>query len=149
VEACGDFSYVIVDIIKAKERIKANKVSLNKAEREKELAEADTQKKERNVERRARYAKLSTEDAENFVFYKITLDDLEKEEDLKPYDPSKDDGDYMRRAVDETESLDDTPEWASGLNAEKREALHIIKDLVELTETAKMVGVLKSDGGVR
>ena len=66
-----------------------------------------------------------------------------------PYDPSKDNGDYMRRAVDETESLDDTPKWASGLNAEKREALHILKDLVELTETAKMVGVLKSDGGVR
>ena len=31
VEACGDFSYVIEDIIKTKERIKANKVSLNKA----------------------------------------------------------------------------------------------------------------------
>jgi hypothetical protein len=128
---------------------KANKVSLNKAEREKELAEADAQKKERNEERRARFAKLTAEDAKNFVFHKITLDDLEKGGDLKPYDPSKDDGDYMRRAVDETESLDDTPEWASGLNAEKREALHIINDLVELTETAKMVGVLKSDGGVR
>jgi carboxyl-terminal processing protease len=149
VEACGDFAYVIEDIIKTKERIKANKVSLNKAEREKELAEADAQKKERNEERRARFAKLTAEDAKNFVFHKITLDDLEKGGDLKPYDPSKDDGDYMRRAVDETESLDDTPEWASGLNAEKREALHIINDLVELTETAKMVGVLKSDGGVR
>ncbi len=149
VEACGDFAYVIEDIIKAKERIKANQVSLNKAEREKELAEADVQKKERNAERRARFAKLTEEDAKNFVFHKITLDDLEKGEDLKPYDPSKENADYMRRAVDETESLDDTPEWASGLNAEKREALQIIKDLVELTETAKLVGVLKSDGGVR
>ena len=55
----------------------------------------------------------------------------------------------MRRAVDETESLDDTPEWASGLNAEKREALYILKDLVELTESAKVAGVLKSDGGAR
>jgi carboxyl-terminal processing protease len=149
VEECGDFAYVIEDIIKAKERIKANQVSLNKAEREKELAEADAQKKERNAERRARFAKLTEEDAKNFVFHKITLDDLEKEEVLKPYDPSKENADYMRRAVDETESLDDTPKWASGLNAEKREALQIIKDLVELTETAKMVGVLKSDGGVR
>jgi len=149
VEECGDFAYVIEDIIKAKERIKANQVSLNKAEREKELAEADAQKKERNAERRARFAKLTAEDAKNFVFHKITLDDLEKEEVLKPYDPSKENADYMRRAVDETESLDDTPKWASGLNAEKREALQIIKDLVELTETAKMVGVLKSDGGVR
>lgn len=149
VEACGDFAYVIEDIIKTKERIKANKVSLNKVEREKELAEADAQKKERNAERRERFDKLAADDAKNFVFHKITLDDLEKGGDLKPYDPSKEEDRNMRRAVDETESLDDTPEWASGLNAEKREALHIIKDLVELTETAKMLGVLKSDGGVR
>ena len=44
VNACGDFAYVIEDIIKTKERIKENKVSLNKVEREKELAEADAQK---------------------------------------------------------------------------------------------------------
>lgn len=149
VGACGDFSYVIEDIMKTKERVKANKVSLNKAEREKELAEADAQRKERNTERRVRYDKLAEDDAKNFVFYKITLDDLEKDEDLKSYDPSKEEESNMRRAVDETESLDDTPKWASSLNAEKREALYIIKDLVELTETAKVVGVLKNDGEVR
>jgi len=55
----------------------------------------------------------------------------------------------MRRAVDETENLDDTPKWPSGLNAEKREAISVLRDLVDLTETAKMVGVLKGDGGVR
>jgi carboxyl-terminal processing protease len=149
VEACEDFGYVIEDIMRAKERIAENKVSLNKAEREKELAEADVQKKQRNAERRERFAKISAEDAKSFVFHRITLDDLEKGADLQPYDPSKDEGSYMRRAVDETANLDDTPKWPSGLNAEKREALHILKDLVELTETAKMVGMLKSDGGVR
>lgn len=149
VEACQDFGYVIEDIIKAKERIAKNKVSLNKAEREQELAEADAQKKERNAERGARFEKIAAEDAKSIVFHRITLDDLEKDADLQPYDPSKDEGSYMRRAVDETEGLDDTPEWPSGLNAEKREALHIIKDLVEMTETAKVVGILKSDGGLR
>lgn len=149
VETCQDFGYVIEDIIKAKERIAENKVSLNKAEREKELAAADAQKKERNAERRARFEKIAAEDAKSFVFHRITLDDLEKGADLQPYDPSKDEGSYMRRAVDERESLDDTPKWPSGLNAEKREAFHILKDLVELTETAKMVGILKGDGGLR
>jgi carboxyl-terminal processing protease len=146
---CEDFGYVIEDIIKAKERIKENRVSLNKAEREKELAEADTQKKARNVERRKRFEKIAAEDTKDFVFHRITLDDLDKGTPLQPYDPSKDEGSYMRRAVDETEDLDDTPQWPSGLNAEKREALHVIKDLVELTETAKLVGVLKGDGGLR
>lgn len=149
VESCRDFGYVIEDIIRAKERLKENKVSLKKTEREKDLAEADAQKKERNAERRVRFAKIAAEDAKTFVFHRITLDDLDKGVALKPYDPSKEEGSYMRRAVDETESLDDTPKWPAGLNAEKREALHILKDLVELTETAKLVGVLKSDGGLR
>lgn len=149
VETCQDFGYVIEDIIKAKERIAANKVSLNKAEREKEIAEADAQKKARNIERRSRFDEISAEDKKLFIFHRITLDDLDKDADLEPYDPSNNEGNYMRRAVEETESLDDTPKWPSGLNAEKREALHILKDLVELTETAKMVGILKLDGDLR
>lgn len=149
IEACEDFGYVIQDIIKTKERIKENKVSLNKAEREKELAEADAQKKERNAERRDRFAKITAEDAKNFKFYRITLDDLENGADLKAYDPSKEAADFMRRAVDETANLDDTPKWPSGLSADKREAIHVLRNLVDLTETAKLVGVLKGDGGVR
>jgi carboxyl-terminal processing protease len=149
VESCQDFSYVIQDIMKAKERLEKNSVSLNKVVRQKELAESDVQKKERNAERRARFVKISDEDSMKFKFYRITLDDLEKGADLQAYDPSSDAGDFMRRAVDETESLDDTPKWPSGLNAEKREAIHVLRDLVDLTETAKLVGVIKGDGGVR
>jgi carboxyl-terminal processing protease len=149
VKASQDFTYVIQDIMKAKERLKENTVSLNKAAREKELAESDVQKKERNAERRERFAKITAEDAKKFKFYRITLDDLDNEVELKAYDPIKDEGDYMRRAVDENESLDDTPKWPSGLNVEKREAINVLRDLVDLTETAKMVGVLKGDGGVR
>jgi carboxyl-terminal processing protease len=149
IEACDDFGYVIEDVIKAKERIKDNKVSLNRVEREKELAETDAQKKTRNEERRERFAKITDEDSKRFTFHKITLDDLDKANELQPYDPSKDEDNNMRRAVDETEDLDDTPKWPSGLNAEKREALYILKDLMDLTDTAKMVGVIKSDGELR
>ncbi|MFD2257083.1 carboxy terminal-processing peptidase [Luteolibacter algae] len=149
VNASQDFKYVIEDILKAKERLKENKVSLNKAMRESELAESDVQKKQRNAERRERFKQIAEEDAKLFTFYRITLDDLEKGADLQSYDPSKENGDYMRRAVDETASLDDTPKWPSGLNPEKREALNVIRDLVDLTDNAKMAGLLKSDGGVR
>ena len=138
VEACEDFNYVIQDILKAKERIKKNEVSLNKAEREKDLAEADIQRKERNAERRIRFAETAEADAEKFKFYRVTLDDLEKGADLQAYDPSKENGDYMRRAVDETESLDDTPKWPSGLNLNKREAIQVLGDLIDMTDTAKM-----------
>ncbi len=57
--ASKDFAYIIEDVMKTKERLKENTVSLNKAAREKELAESDAQQKERNTERRARFEKMT------------------------------------------------------------------------------------------
>jgi carboxyl-terminal processing protease len=138
-----DFAYVIEDVIKTKKRLEKNSLSLNKELREKELSESDTQQKERNSERRARFAEMSKEDKENLKFYKITLDDLEKGADLKPYDPSTEASSYMRRAKDETEDLDQTPEWPTGMDPIKRESLMVLADLVDLTENARMAGLLK------
>jgi carboxyl-terminal processing protease len=149
VAECKDFKYVIEDIIKAKERLKANKVSLNKEEREKELAESDEQRKERNLEKRERFVQAQEKDAKEFKFYRLSLEDVEKGKDLEAYDPSKEDKDTMRRAVDETEGLDDTPKWPSGLDADKREGIYVLGDLIELTENAKVAGILKSDGTPR
>ena len=139
-----DFSYVIQDIMKAKERLKANQVSLNKATREKELGESDVLQKERNSERRARFAKVAEADKKALSFYKITLEDLEKSVELKPYNPADESGQYMRRAKDETAELDQTPKWPTGLDPVKRESLAVVKDLVELTENARLAGILKS-----
>jgi hypothetical protein len=63
--------------------------------------------------------------------------------DLKPYDPADESGEYMRRAKDETEDLDETPKWPSGLNPVKREALAVLRDLVDLSENARMAGLIK------
>jgi carboxyl-terminal processing protease len=143
IKACKDFAYVIEDVIKAKDRIKANTVSLNIAERRTELADSDSRQKDRNSERRARFEKMAGADKEKFKFFRITLEDLEKGADLKPYDPSDESGDYMRRAKDETEDLDETPKWPTGLDPVKREGLFVLQDLVELTDSARMAGVLK------
>jgi carboxyl-terminal processing protease len=143
VNGSKDFAYVIQDVIKAKARIKSNSVSLNKAKREKELAESDAQQKERNSERRARFEKIAKEDKQTFKFYKITLDDLEKGADLRPYDPADETGDFMRRAKGEGEDLDESPKWPTGLDPVKRESLSVLRDLVDLTENAKMAGVIK------
>jgi carboxyl-terminal processing protease len=141
--ASKDFSYVIQDLMKTKERLKANTLSLNKAARKKELAESDAQQKERNTERRARFEKMTKEDKENLKFFKLTLEDLDKGGDLKPYDPADESGEYMRRAKDKTEDLDETPKWPTGLNPVKREALAVLLDLVDLSENARMAGLIK------
>lgn len=149
IEKSQDYKYVIQDIFKAKDRIKKNQISLNIAERKRELAESEAERKTRNAERRERFEKIAKEDAKNFKFYKVNLDIINAAAPLKAYDPSAKNGDFMRRAEDETAGLDDTPEWPTGLNPEKREAIHVLSDLIKLTDNAKMAGILKNDGEIR
>jgi carboxyl-terminal processing protease len=147
--ACKDFSYVIEDVMKAKDRLKTNRLSLNKAAREKELAESDALQKSRNAERRVRFAKMSEEDKKAMSFFKLTLEDLEKGADLKPYNPADESGEYMRRAKDETADLDETPKWPTGLDPVKRESISVLKDLVDTTENARLAGLLKGTAEIR
>jgi carboxyl-terminal processing protease len=144
VKQCKDFSYVIEDVIKARERLKLNVLSLNKTVREKDLAESNSLQKERNVERRERFSIVNLEDKKSMKFFKVTLDELAKAGELQSYDPSEETGDYMRRAKNETEDLDETPKWPSGLDPMKRESLLILEDLVDLTENARLAGLLKT-----
>ncbi len=143
VSECKDFSYTIQDVMKTKQRVELNKMSLNKAERERELKESDLETKQRNDERRKRFAEMNKEDRKQMDFYRLTLDDLDADKALVEYDPSKEQEGYMRRAKDETADLDDTPEWPSLLDPVKREGLFILKDLIKLTEDAKVAGLIK------
>jgi carboxyl-terminal processing protease len=137
-----DFKYVIEDVLRNKDRIARNEVSLNIASRKTELAEADALQKSRNGERRKRFNEMASRDSESFKFFRLTLDDLASGEDLKAIDPTDESGDNMRRATDETAELDDTPEWPSRLDPVKREALAVINDLVDITDNARMAGML-------
>jgi carboxyl-terminal processing protease len=143
IKGSKDFSYVIEDVTKTKARIRENKVSLKLAERKKELDDIEAQQRERNVERKIRFAEAEKKDKEIYTFYKLTLDDVEKGGDLRPFDPSKENEEFMRRAKDETAELDDTPKWPSGLDPYKREGFSILGDLVEITRNARMAGMLE------
>ncbi|MFT4175700.1 MAG: carboxy terminal-processing peptidase [Luteolibacter sp.] len=142
INANKDFGYIIQDVMKAKERIRKNIISLKKSQREEELLKADTEQKQRNQERRARFAKIAEEDKKDFRFFKLTLQDIEAGADIHLYDPSAE-SEYMRKAKDETAELDDSPKWPTGLDPVKRETIFILSDLVGLTENAKLAGTLK------
>lgn len=142
-DACKDFGYVRDDVRRTTERINANTLSLNKAEREKELADSDARQKERNAERRERFAKVAQEDKQSFKFYKLTLDDIKDGNKLKSYDPSDESASFMRRAKDETEDLDESPKWPTGLDPIKRESISVLRDLVELSENARVAGLFE------
>lgn len=144
-----DFEYIVEDVIKAKKRIDANVISLNKATREKELAISDSLQKERNAERRTRFAKMEEADKKEMIFYRLTLEDLEKGADLKPRNPADASDSFMRRAKDEAADLDETPKWPSGLDPLKRESLAVLRDLSELTENARLAGMLNGTSDIR
>lgn len=145
IKKCKDFSYVIEDVIKTKARLKLNQVSLNKASRERDLVDADSIQKERNMERKVRFEKTALEDKKLMAFYRVTLGDLEKNAVLKSYDPSAENSSYMRRAEDKIAILDETPKWPSNLDPLKRESLAVLADLIDLTDNARLAGTLKGN----
>lgn len=138
-----DYLYLIEDIVKTKDRLKRNQLSLNKEVRKKELTESDTLQKTRNLERNVRFAAMAAKDRKDLTFYKITLETLDQNLALKPYVPGEAGQDYMRRVRDEAEELDQTPKWPTDLDLLKRETLYILRDFVELTENARVAGVSK------
>jgi len=144
VAASKDFAYVAEDVAKAKARIRENSVSLNLAQRKKELDEIEAQQQQRNAERKERFANVQKKDREDLTFYKLSLDDVEKGGDILKFDPSAENEGYMRKAKDETAALDDTPPWPSALDPHKREGVQILSDLVDITRNARMAGLLNN-----
>jgi carboxyl-terminal processing protease len=138
-----DLAYVREDVAEIKKRMDENKDSLQKSVRDKEIADAETKRHERNKERLARFETITAEDKKNLTFYKISLADVAEKKPLALYDPSVEDEKYMRMAKDATAALDDTPKWPSSMDVVKRESLNILIDLAQMTETAKTAGVLK------
>ncbi|MGC4016331.1 MAG: carboxy terminal-processing peptidase [Luteolibacter sp.] len=111
--------------------------SLNLEERRKELFDLDARFEQRNTERRERFAVLKAEDDKAFKLTKLTLDDLAKGADFHPYDPTKENEDYIRRAKDPVAELNDAPDWPNGLDPIKREGVKVLADLVDATEKTR------------
>lgn len=147
VKADKDFAYIIEDTLKVKERLKTNQVSLNKEAREKELVSEETLRDARKAEIRTRFAEVAAEDKKSLKLMKVTLDDLAKDEPLKEYDPNADNGDFIRAPQPLAGDPDETPKWPSGLDPIKRESIHVLGDLVDLTQAARAAAVVAKPAG--
>ena len=146
VASSQDFKYVMEDAKRMVDRREKNVISLNKEKRKKEIVEADERKKQRNVERRKRFAEQAKKDQKLFRFYRLNLEDVKRDK-LVEIDRDKDKELHMRQAKDDLKDLDDTPEWPSGLDPVKREGIHILADLVESTKRAAMAGAIQNNNG--
>jgi carboxyl-terminal processing protease len=143
----NDFAYFSEDSIKQKEKMEVNSVSLIKTVRDKELAGLHALEKERNIERKNRYAKISLEDTKMLSFYKLTLENIEKNTDLKQCHRADESSEYVRTVEDMNLDLDQTPKPPSGLDFVKRESLSILRDLIDLTDNSRLVGISDSKEG--
>jgi len=136
-----DFGYIREDVARRKKEIDENKLSLNKAEREAEIEENYERNKKRKQEMRERFAKMEEADAKVFEFYRLGLDDIDREM-LEKVDLEKDKEKHMRIAKEKLDDLDDNPDYPSGMDPTKRESLNIIRDLIKLkAEEAKLAKV--------
>jgi carboxyl-terminal processing protease len=124
-----DFAYVREDLVRAEGKRMSNVVTLN---REKRLADSEKEQDEivqRNQERRERFALIEQKDQQRFHFLRLTLEDAERAK-LETVDRKRDSQAIILRAEEEETDPFATPEWPSGLDPVKREALAILEDFV-------------------
>lgn len=125
-----DMQYTREDIERARERQEKNIVSLNKAERQAENAQLLERKKSIDAERKVRYEKMAADDEKNLTIYRLKLADVKLPR--LPIASKDDDDEYMDENEDPEDALTETPEYPSKLDPVLREALHIVKDMVNM-----------------
>ena len=136
-----EFRYLRNDIKRIEERLRKNRSSLNRKVRLEEIEENNQRRKRRNAERVKRFGEIAKQDAKSLKIRRLTLDDLSAET-LPLVDREKDLERHMRRAENKLADLDDTPEWPSGIDASRREALAVLSDLVDAVRDSKLAGTL-------
>ncbi len=125
-----DMQYTKEDVARAKERQEKNLLSLNKAVRQAENAQLLERKKNMDAERKVRYEKMAADDEKNLTIYRLKLSDVKAAK--LPLASKDDDSEYMDENKDPEDELTETPEYPSNLDPVLREALHIVKDMVDL-----------------
>jgi carboxyl-terminal processing protease len=141
-----EFGYITEDMNRLRKRIKENTVSLNIADRKRELAEDNARREARNKDRAKRGAPIEA------VAYEVTLDNVDKPTLEKVAYDRKKKGSLYDTADEEDES--DDSKVADGKKAAKEpivtdairnETLRIEADLVDLQKTAKTASTHTTD----
>lgn len=127
------FAFVREDVERLREEENDPTVSLNLDERLAELTADEERRAARRRERTDRFARLLEEDRKNLTIYRLTLDDL-KANHLPVAHHGDLASDYLRSVKDEKAALDPEVEWPNGMDAEKREALEVLLDLLEVSQ---------------
>jgi len=138
-----DFAWLAEDIAEDRVKLRENRISLNGELRRKELEEFRLREKERDADRKRRFAAMEAKDKQTLTFYHLTLDDVAEGKPLVAGDPSKFADKYLRSATEKAGESDTSPPWPSSLDLQERETLMILRDMIGIERNARMAGLLK------
>ena len=135
IESNPEFKLIVDDSKRLKERIDDNTLSLNLATREKERIDAE-ERRDSVIEDRAKRTKEIAERIKDngFQVFHLNLDNVDKEGLVPESEFTKEQNTGMRTAKkddDEEENLSDA-KFPYGIEPVKLEAVHILRDLIEL-----------------
>lgn len=142
VQGSLDFKYIREDLIQNEVDAATNLASLN---RQKRLDDAKLEREKlasRNAERRARFAEIQKRDDQRLHFLRLALDDVERAK-LATVDRDRDSQAIILRAEADDTDLSHAPNWPSGLDPYKREALNILGDMLREIKAAAALEELK------
>ena len=134
------FKYMHTDVERARKALRENSVSLNLDKRLAELKEEEIRRALRINERTKRFAVIKKRDQKELKIYRLTLDDVNAD-NLRLIDPKEKANNYIRRAFDEIADLEEALKWPNGIDAVKREGLHVLRDLIEAIELEELAKV--------
>lgn len=127
IAASADFTDLREDAQRMKQLIAANRVSLNLDERRKELAETSASTKQREEERRVRFAGMAAADADRLAIYPLSLADALSGAELRP---------AATTAGEPAPGKSSARSWPNDLDPQKREAMAVLGDLIVATSQA-------------
>ena len=136
-----DFNYLREDMDRLKKQVDKNTISLNIEKRRQETKKTRNRTKERNDEKRIRYAAMEGEQSEAFKIYKLTLDNVDEEGLTLAADFTDEENTGFRLGKDDEDDENDTPDYPFDLDPMKREALHVMDDFLDLLSPKKTASV--------
>ena len=136
IESNPEFQLIVEDSKRLKERIDDNTLSLNLAAREKERLDAE-ERRDRVIDERAKRTKEIAERIKDkgFQVFHLNLDNVDNEGLVPESEFTKEQNTGMRTAKkddEEDDNLADSGKFPYGIEPVKLEAIHILRDLIEL-----------------
>ena len=136
-----DFSYIIEDIAEEKQRLKENRISLNKQVRQSEVEKNKQENEVRKQERIARYKQMREAEKGLFSVFTITQDNFADRKLTLKSEISSEALSGMSRSKEDEDEESKLLEYPHLLDPYERETIRVMQDYIAIRETGRPVSM--------